>query len=303
VTSPVFSTVLLVVLALVMFGLGLGLVFADFALVATSPRAVVVTLASQTLLLPAVCFGLVLALGLSPTTSLGMMLLAASPGGPMSSVFSHLAGGDVALNVTVTAVNALLSLITMPLITVFALGYFLPATTAVSVPADKIVQVFAVVLIPVAIGMVVRRRAPGAAARMQRPVRVAAVVAVTLAIIGSIGQQFDFFLLGLARIGFVVITFSVLSLGLGYLVPRLFRIGHRQAVAAGLEIGIHNAVVAITVAVSVLGIPAASFAPALYGALMFVPASVFAWLVSRRRPAGITGRDTEIGTTPEGRRP
>lgn len=291
--TSVLSTVLLVVLAVVMFGIGLALTLADFTRVAASPRAVVVTLACQTVLLPAVCFGLVLALDLSPTMALGMMLLAATPGGPMSTVLSRGAGGDVAVNVTVTAINAVLSLITLPLITMFALAWFRPGSSAVSVPPGKVLDVFAVMLVPMAIGMLVRRRAPAFALRMHRPVGVVSFVVVLLAIVLSVGQQFDFFLLGLVRIGFAVTAFCVLCLGLGYLVPRLFGIGHPQAVSAGLEIGIHNSVVAMTVAVAVLDIPEAAYAPALYGAVKFVPALAFVWLVRRRRPADTAVQEPE----------
>ena len=102
-----------------------------------------------------------------------------------------------------------------------------------------------------------------------------------LAICAAILPQFEGFLLGLAGVGLLCLAFSVLSLALGYVVPRLARVGHRQAVAAALEIGIHNAVVAITVAIIVLDNPEAAIAPAMYGALMFLPAAVFARLMAR----------------------
>ena len=94
-----------------MFGLGLALTVADFARVLTVPRAVLVTLLCQMVLLPGVCFGLVVEVGLEPDFAIGMMVLAAAPGGVMATVFSHLAGGDVALNITVTAVNSVLAVV------------------------------------------------------------------------------------------------------------------------------------------------------------------------------------------------
>ncbi len=280
-TSSVFSVVLPVVVAVVMFGLGLALTLADFARVLTVPRAVLITLLCQVVLLPVVCFGLVVSVGLGPDLATGMMVLAASPGGVMASVFSHLARGDVALNITVTAVNSVLAMVTLPVVVTLSVAYFAGGGAAVGLQAGKLIQVALVVLAPVAVGMVVRRRFPAFADRMHRPVRVASVVAVFVAICTAILQQLEGFLLGLAGVGLLCLVFSVLSLALGYAIPRLARVGHRQAVAAALEIGIHNAVVAIAVTVTVLDNPEAAVAPAMYGALMFLPAAVFTRLMAR----------------------
>jgi BASS family bile acid:Na+ symporter len=281
--GTVFSVVLPLVLAVVMFGLGLSLTPADFTRVLTVPKAVLVTLACQVLVLPVVCFGLVLVVDLEADHAIGMMLLVAAPGGVMAAVFSHLAGGDVALNITATAVNSLLALLTVPLVAAFALAWFAPGSARpVSVAPDKVVQVVVVVLVPVAVGMLVRRVRPRLAGRMHRPVQVASFVAVFLAIVTAVGQQFEGFLRSLAGIGLVTLGLSVLSLAIGYAVPRVVGIPHPRAVAASMEIGIHNAVVAITVAVSVLDNPAAAVPPAMYGALMFFPAAAFAWFLARR---------------------
>src|SRR5262245_28955902 len=105
-----------VALGVIMLGLGLGLRLADFRRVVIYPRAASIGLGCQMLILPAACLGIVHAFGLSPELSVGLMLLAASPGGAVANLFSHLSRGDVALNITLTAVNSLLSLITLPLI-------------------------------------------------------------------------------------------------------------------------------------------------------------------------------------------
>jgi BASS family bile acid:Na+ symporter len=282
VTSSIFSVVLPAVAAVVMLGLGLALTVADFARVLTVPRAVLVTLLCQVVLLPAVCFGLVVGVRLEPDLAIGMMILAASPGGVMATVFSHLAGGDVALNVTVTAVNSVLAVVTLPVVVTLSVAYFVGEGAVVGLQTDKLVQVAFVLLAPVAIGMAVRRRFPAFADRMERPVRVASLIAVFLAICTAILQEREGFLTGLGQVGLLCLAFSVLSLTLGYVVPRLARVAHRQAVSAALEIGIHNAVVAITVAITVLGNAEAAIAPAMYGVLMFLPAAVFARLMARR---------------------
>src|SRR5688500_12078451 len=124
--SALTSVALPVALALVMFGLGLSLTVGDFARVGRSPKAVLIALALQLLVLPALCFGLVLAFDLPPLLAVGMMLLAASPGGTTANLFSHLFRGDVALNITLTAVNSLIAVVTLPLITNLAIDWFDP---------------------------------------------------------------------------------------------------------------------------------------------------------------------------------
>ncbi|ODU00994.1 MAG: bile acid:sodium symporter [Pseudonocardia sp. SCN 72-86] len=266
-----------------MFGLGLSLTVADFARVLTAPRAVLVTLICQMIVLPLIVFGLVVAFRIGPDLAIGMMVLVVSPGGATANVFSHLARADVALNVTVTAVNSVLAMITLPFVVVFSVQFFAGTEASIGLQLDKLVQVVAIVLVPVALGMIVRWRWPAFAERMERPVRIAAVVAVFLAIIAAILQQLDQFLDGLVAIGLLCLLVSVLSLTIGYTVPRLARIEHRQAVAAAMEIGIHNAVLAITVLVTVLDNPAAALAPAMYGVLMYIPAAIFVRLVVRGR--------------------
>ena len=107
-----------------MFGLGLDLTLADFRRVGQHPRAVVVALGCQLVLLPAICFGLVVLFDLPPLLGIGMLLLAASPGGTTANLFSHLFRGDVALNITLTAINSIIAIVTLPLITNLAIDYF-----------------------------------------------------------------------------------------------------------------------------------------------------------------------------------
>ncbi|MEJ2862004.1 bile acid:sodium symporter family protein [Actinomycetospora flava] len=282
-TFEAFFAVLPFGLAVVMFGLGLELTLADFGRVATAPKAVLVVLACQIVVVPALGAALLLVLGLAPSLALGVVVLLASPGGPMAAVFSHLAGGDVALNITATALNAALAFVTMPLVIGFAVGR-LGVGGAVTVPPDKVVQVALVVLLPAALGMLVRRLRPHLAVRLQRPVRLLSIAVVFLAIVVAVAPQAAAFLRGLVAVGGLVLGLSVLSLTVGYVVPRLVRLGRPQAVASSLEIGIHNVALAITVCATVLGDSRAAVVPAMYGALMFGPAAVLTWFLARRTP-------------------
>lgn len=286
--QSVFTTVFLpLALGIIMLGLGLSLTTADFKRVVVYPRAVVVGLLCQMVVLPAFCFFLVRALDLPPALAVGMMLLAASPGGATANLFSHLAKGDVALNVTLTAVNSILSLFTLPFIVNFALVAFMGQGTVIPLQFGKVIQAFLVVLVPVAIGMTIRAKAPSRAASLERPVKIASAVFLVLVVVASVLKERanlgGFF----AAVGFAALLFNLGSLGVGYVVPRLARLPHKQATAIGMEIGIHNGTLAIAVASSPLLLNDTTMAipAAVYSLIMFFTAGVFGWLASRREPA------------------
>jgi BASS family bile acid:Na+ symporter len=274
-----------VALGIVMLGLGLTLTTADFARVARHPRAVVVALVCQLLLLPAICFGLVLAFDLPPVLAVGMMLLAASPGGTTANLFSHLFRGDVALNVTLTAANSVIAVVTLPVIVNLSMDRFLPGEAGIGLQLGKTLEVFAIVLVPVVIGMVVRRLQPAFARRMDRPVRVLSLVILVLVVAGSLVANRAVLAEHFGRLSGITALFCAISLALGYLLPRTLHVGERQAIACGFEIGIHNATLAVVIAQAVVGSVEMSLPGGVYGVLMFFVALVFGLLVRRRVPA------------------
>ncbi|WP_440072949.1 bile acid:sodium symporter family protein [Streptosporangium sp. OZ121] len=271
-----------IALAVIMFGLGLGLTIADFRRVVAYPKATVVALACQILVLPAICFGLVLAFGLPPALAVGMMLLAASPGGTTANLYSHLFGGDVALNVTLTAINSVLAVVTLPLVTNLSLSYFAADSAGLGLQFDKTVQVVAIVLIPVAIGMAIRAWRPRFADRMNTPVKIASAVILVLVIVGALLQELDNLGGYIRSVGAITLVFSVLSLAIGYWVPRLAGIERGQAIASCMEIGIHNATLSIAVALTLLGDTQMAIPAATYGVLMFFTAAVAGFLLRSR---------------------
>ncbi|MGW4635067.1 bile acid:sodium symporter family protein [Nocardia sp. NPDC004415] len=280
--TPLVTVGLPLALAVIMFGLGLSLTVADFTRIAKTPRVVAIALICQVVVLPVIAFGLVLAFGLPPILAVGMMLLAASPGGTTANLFSHLFRGDVALNVSLTAVNSVLAVVTVPLVTNFAIDYFEPSggADAIGLQIGKVVQVFAIVLVPVALGMLVRRWSQDFATRMERPVRIGSAVTLVLVIVGAILSDSgadD----ALADVGVITLVFCLISLTIGYLVPRLLGIRTRQAIACSMEVGLHNSTIAITIALSVIGSTEMAMPAAVYGVVMFPLAAGFGWLITR----------------------
>jgi BASS family bile acid:Na+ symporter len=284
--SSMATTVFLpIALGIIMFGLGLSLTVADFTRVVRYPKATIVALGCQILILPALCLGLVLLVDLEPTLAVGMLLLAAAPGGTVANLFSHLAKGDVALNITLTAINSVLAVVTLPIVVNLALDGFLDGDAAIGLQPAKMLQVFAIVLVPVAIGMVVRRNAETFTERMRGPVRIASIVVLVGVIIAAAYQERDNVLGYIRDVGFVALLLCVASLTIGYLVPRAFRVERRQAIASAFEIGLHNSTLAITIALSPTLLNSAEMAipAAVYGILMFLPAGLLAFLFARER--------------------
>ncbi len=270
-----------IALAIIMFGLGLGLTVGDFRRIAQHPKAAVVALACQLVLLPLVCFGLVVLLDLPPLLGIGMMLLAASPGGTTANLFSHLFRGDVALNISLTAVNTVIAIGTLPLITNAAISYFDQSDT-VSMPLVEVVKVFVLILVPVGIGMVVRARKPGVADRADKPVRIGSAVILAVLVLGILLDQRENVGDYLADVGLVAALFCAASLVAGYLIPKAAGVVEAQAIASSMEIGVHNGTLAIFVAVEVLDNTEISVPAAVYSLLMFPLAALWGAFVSRR---------------------
>ncbi|MFK0242413.1 bile acid:sodium symporter family protein [Microbacterium sp. NPDC090281] len=271
-----------VALGIIMLGLGLSLTLADFARVLKQPKAVIIALLCQLIVLPAICFGLVLAFQLPPILAVGMMMLAASPGGTTANLYSHLFRGDIALNISLTAVNSVIAVITLPVITNFAIAYFEPFDDRLGLQWSKALEVFAIVLLPVALGMIVRRFWPRFAAGMDKPVRIASVVILIVVIAGAVASNWTLLVANFTQLALITVLFCLISLAIGFLVPRILRVGKRQAIATSFEIGIHNATLAIVIAQSVLGSVELSLPAAVYGVLMFFIAFGFGFLIRDR---------------------
>lgn len=280
-------TLLIAALALIMFGLGLSLTVGDFRRLLGHPKAVLLALALQALALPALCYGLIVLLDVPPVFAIGLMLLAASPGGVSANLFSHLFGGNVAMNISLTAINTLLSIVTLPLIANFAIASFSQSGQVVPMQTAKVMEVIGIVLVPVAIGMAVKRVAPGFAARTDKPMKIFSMAVLAALALIAFAKEWDALTGSFATIGLAVVLFNAASLGLGYYVPRIAGLDKPNAVAIGYEIGIHNSTLAIFVAVSVLGDFQLMVPAAIYSISMYVLATAFGVLVLRRHGAGV----------------
>ena len=280
--DPLLTLFLPIALGIIMLGLGLSLTLADFARVVKFPKPVLIGLSCQLLLLPVVCFFLAKAFGLAPALAVGLMLLAASPGGTTANLYSHLAHGDVALNITLTAVNSVIAVLTMPLIVNLSLAYFMEGDQALPLQFTKVVQVFVIVLGPVAIGIWIRSRFPGFASRMEKPVKIISALFLLIIIVLAVVKDWQTFVDYAPLVGGAALAFNLISLAVGYWVPRLCKLSLRQSIAIGMEIGIHNGTLAIALALSpmLLNNATMSIPAAIYSIIMFFTAAAFGWWVN-----------------------
>lgn len=285
-TNLLTTVILPIALGIIMLGLGLGLSLDDFKRVALYPKAIVIGLICQMVLLPVICFIIAIGLQLPPELAVGLMLLAASPGGPTANLYSHLAKGDVALNISLTAINSLLTLISLPFIVNFSLQYFLVSEQAIPMQFKKIIEVFLIVLIPVILGMLVKAKKPEISERMDKPVRILSALFLALIIISAIVKEKANVIIYFQEVGLAAFLFNVLSMMAGYFIPQLFSVNKKQAISIGMEIGIHNGTLAIYIALNVLGNSAMSIPPAIYSLIMFFTAAFFGYLVNKKQNPG-----------------
>jgi BASS family bile acid:Na+ symporter len=281
-SSSLTSIFLPAALGIIMLGLGLSLTVADFKRIVRYPKAVFIGLFCQMLILPFICLAIAMAFKLQPALAVGLMLLAASPGGATANLYSHLSNGDVALNISLTALNSVLSLFTLPLIVNVSLLIFMDDGQQIPMQFKKVVEVFMIVLVPVSIGMVVNAAFPRVSAKLEKPVKIASALLLILVIAAAIGKEKDNLLQYFGQVGLAALLFNVLSMAVGYNIPRWLGIGQRQAIAIGMEIGIHNGTLAIFIALNVLGNSLMSIPAAIYSLIMFITAALFGVWINRK---------------------
>ena len=282
-----FLTAVFLPLALfaVMLGMGLGLTPGDFTRVLVYPKAVVVGLLAQLVLLPLLGFGLASLFPLSPELAVGVMILAACPGGPTSNLITYVARGTVALSITLTAISSLITVFTIPVVVNLATGAFLGEATSLRLPVGgTVVQIAVITIIPVALGMVLRHYLPQVAAQIERGVKWLSLALLGLIIAGLLVQQRDSVVGFFAQVGLVTLTLNLVAMALGYLVARLAKLDRPSATAITVEVGIQNGTLAIAIASAptLLNQPNLAIPAAIYSLLMFVTGGAFAWWATRR---------------------
>jgi BASS family bile acid:Na+ symporter len=262
-------------LIIIMLGMGLSLVMDDFKRIFVHPKAILVGLTNQLIILPIIGFAIAILFPLKPEIAIGIMILAACPGGPTSNLIAHLAKGDLALSVSLTAISSLITIITIPFIINFALIHFLEEGQVVKLDVvETIIQIFVIIVIPVAIGMLIRKYKEAFASKMEKPVRKASGIVVALVIIGIVIKEKENLIPYIKQAGLVALILNATTMLIGYYSARLFKILDKRAISISIESGIQNGTLAITIAVVLLGNSEFAITPAIYSLIMFFTGGV-----------------------------
>jgi len=280
-TNFLTDIMLPVSLAIIMLGMGLALSPADFRRVALYPKAAAIGIVNQIIVLPLVGFLLLMLIPMrTPELAVGIMILAACPGGPTSNLITHISRGDTALSITLTAISSMIVVITIPLIVNFALGYFLEVGEYVPLPVLKtMISVIIITLVPVTIGMFIRDRAQNFAAKMSKPVKIASGILLFVIIIAAILADKENFVNFFQQAGPVALALNLSMLLVGYFSARLLRLRIDQSITISIESGIQNGTLGIAIAATLLHNPTMTISPAIYSLIMFGTAGVIiSWM-------------------------
>ena len=279
--APLVATLgLPLALAVIMCALGLSLTPGDFKRVLVFPKGVGIGLANLLVLSPLLAFAIAEAFGLAPELAVGLVLMGSAPGGTMANLLTHLARGDTALSVTMTAVSSIAAVVTVPLYLGLSIDWFdAPVGDDVSI-FGVVARVFAITIVPLAVGMALRARDPERAKRLEPRIKRVALGVFVLVVAGAIVSELDIIGENFAELALATLTLNVAAMALSYSIARAARLPDGQSTAIGLELGVHNSTLAIAVATSiatVLATPAA-----VYSLFMFFTAGLFARAMYRR---------------------
>ena len=269
--SVVTKVFLPIALAVIMLGMGLSLTTDDFKRVMIYPKAAVLGMLNQLILLPIVAFVYAKIFPLSPELAVGLMILAICPGGVTSNLISHISKGDTALSITLTAISGVITVITIPFILSFSLEHFMAEGEKISLPIGRtILQIFVITIIPILMGMSIRFLAESFADKMGKPVKVLSVIFFVLVLIAAIFSEKDDLPEMFKQVGIAVLALNVTTMLLGFFTSRMVKLDLSQSITIAIESGIQNGTLAIVIATSVLNNAQMSITPAIYSLLMFV---------------------------------
>ncbi|VAW46635.1 Sodium-dependent transporter [hydrothermal vent metagenome] len=277
------QVILPVSLFIIMFGMGLSLKIAHFQLVLQAPKAIAIGLFAQMALLPLLAFLIAILFSLPPEIAVGLMIIALAPGGATSNLFTYLAKGDVSLSISLTAVVSLITPFTLPIMVALSMVYFMGDSTSFSLPIiPTLLQLFAITLLPVALGMWVLAHWQRVAQKIERVLKWFSVLflllIIVLIVLKNSAQMGAFF----AQAGLATLILNISALFIGYQLAKWTKLPQRQATTIGFEVGIQNGTLALVVAGTLIGNEAMMIPAVTYSILMFFSGGLFGWWLQKR---------------------
>ena len=275
------KTIAPVCLAIIMFGLGLGLTLTDFKRVITIPRDFIIGFLGQVIILPIIAFILIHIISMPPEIALGVMVIAAAPGGVTSNILTKFANGDVALSVTLTAVVSLISVITVPLI-VYNSASFLGFEITKEISMINIaVKMFFVVTVPVIFGMIVRSLMTDFIISKTLLIQRLSVILFLVVFISIWVEEWDRIVSFITRAGLVSFILNITMILIGYYMAKFLASGLEQRKCISLECGLQNGTLAVFVATQLWDDIVFMVPTAAYALIMFVTSIIFVLIVRK----------------------
>ncbi|GAA0855981.1 bile acid:sodium symporter family protein [Aliiglaciecola litoralis] len=279
--SALTQLVLPLLIVLIMFGMGLSLVVADFARVIKMPKAILAGLAGQILLMPLLAFAVALFFELSAELAIGLMILAACPGGTMSNVICHIAKANLALSVTLTALSTLICVFTTPVIIALAVAHFSQTQITDFSIVSSTVALIVITLLPLSLGLFIRHKFSTTSLYLVPYFRRFSAVFVVLMIIAICIEERNTLLSSFSSVFMATLALNLLAIGIGLLLGWLTRLSAIDGVTLGIEVGIQNAALAIVIGVSLLKHPDYAISAGVYGVTMYIGSLLLAMLAKK----------------------
>ena len=277
------QVVLPAALFIIMLGMGLSLKLADFKLVVAKPKAVLLGVTAQMLMLPLLAYIIVLALDLNGALAMGVLILALCPRGTTSNLYTYLAKGDIALSVTLTSVVSLIAPFTVPFMIVIFMGLMMGEGQQIELPILKtIIQLVVITIIPIGLGMLINRYKPDFSARAENPVKIFSVVFLLLIVAGIVAKNINHMADYFSQAGVASLLLNVSCMVLGYGLAKLANLNEAQSKAISIEVGFQNGTLAIVIALTLLQNTEMAIAATCYSLIMFATGAVFAWVLNRK---------------------
>jgi BASS family bile acid:Na+ symporter len=264
-----------IALMIVMIGMGLSLTTQDFKRIVLYPKAIILGMINQLVFLPLVAYVLISFFDVRPALAIGLMILAACPGGPTSNLITHLCKGDTALSVSLTAVSSILTLFTIPLILEWSVQYYSAQDAIVEINRlDIFKDLLLVSLVPIAVGMLIKHYKSDFAAKMEKPVKIASALILLVLIVGLTIKERANIIPYFSEVGLSALSLNIVSLALGFTTARLMGLTKQQSISISIESGIQNGTLAIGIAIGILHNSDYAIPAAVYSLIMFLSAFV-----------------------------
>jgi len=262
-------------LAVIMFGMGLSLRIEDFKRILIYPKAVGIGLLNQLVLLPMIAFGIANLFELPAELAVGLMILAVCPGGATSNLITHLAKGDAALSITLTAFSSVITVFTIPFLVNYSIGYFIPGGEAQQLEVvGTVVSVLVITIIPVALGMLVFAKAPKLASKLDLPFRRISAIFFVIIVVAAVLKEKENLVRYFVEAGPAALALNVATLALSFGMAKLVKLPFRQGLTIAIESGIQNGTLGITIAATLLMNSVMTIPSAIYSLIMFGTAAL-----------------------------